>query len=171
MQYVGQKNSALAAASPPPAVPATVMRTHATIYTKTKKLQQKPKQRKKQNTREPPPISHIFHMHWWPNCKKRHPAPYAFDTMRKAVQHFHQIIIWVYTESLVEAYKQSASTISYITKPELRAFLQASFITAQYLSFTVRSGEVVVVRQESGMNAEHYWLGWFFTESRLREKG
>ena len=91
--------------------------------------------------------------------------------MRKAVQHFHQIIIWVYTESLVEAYKQSASTISYITKPELRAFLQASFITAQYLSFTVRSGEVVVVRQESGMNAEHYWLGWFFTESRLREKG
>lgn len=27
MQYVGQKNSALAAASPPPAVPATVMRT------------------------------------------------------------------------------------------------------------------------------------------------
>jgi len=92
-----------------------------------------------------------------------------------SLQNFQQIIIWVYTESLVEAYKQSASTILYITKPELRAFLQASFTTAQYLSFTVRSGEVVIVRQESGMNAEHagppYWLGWFFTESRLREKG
>lgn len=73
----------------------------------------------------------------------------------------------------MEAYKQLASTILYITKPELRAFLQASFITAQYLSFEVRLGEVVMVRQESVMNAEHagppYWVGWFFTESRLRE--
>lgn len=61
---------------------------HTTIYvySKKKKLQQNPKQRKKQNTGEPPPISHIFHMHWWPNCKKRHPAPYAFDTMRKGRQ-------------------------------------------------------------------------------------
>ena len=29
----------------------------------------------------------------------------------------------------MEAYKQLASTILYITKPELRAFLQASFTT------------------------------------------
>lgn len=96
--------------------------------------------------------------------------------MRKAVLEISIRLASGWTESLVGAYKELASTISYITKPELRAFVvQASFTTAQYLSFTVRSGEIVIVRQESGMNAEHagppYWLRWFFTESRLRENG